>query len=254
MSRVRPPDDIEIAALRKKQRTVFDPMTAGVGTPWEDRGTHGTVGAFFKTCLMSLTAPGKLMNAIRRPETINDARAFLFGICGIWAISAIGHYVYFVWNAFKTPLPGYSIDLNTTVTEVLGVLTLLGAGLGCYFLFKVYTGIYGRLVAQEKDSVLLPEPLIFNVNAYALGPSLLALIPFAGPVIALLWIFVDLIVAGNSRFRIKLSGAVIDALLSYLAVLGIVVVVLVIGEFVLLHKVAGYDPVVFIKIPDRTTP
>src|ERR1700733_8705186 len=96
MSRIRPPENIEIASLRKKQKTVFDPMTAGVGTPWEDRGTHGTVGAFFKTCFMSMTSPAKLMGAIRRPETVNDARAFLFGICGVWAISALMHFAYFV--------------------------------------------------------------------------------------------------------------------------------------------------------------
>ena len=43
--------------------------------------------------------------------------------------------------------------------------------------------------------MLFPEVLIYNVNVYALGPSLLALIPFVGPPIALLWIYIDLVAA-----------------------------------------------------------
>src|SRR5271169_5372528 len=101
MSRIRTPENIEIAALKKKAATVFDPMRAGTGTPWEDRGKNGVVGAFFKTCLMSMFSPGKLTSSIRRPETTNDARGFLFGICGIWAVSAVMHYAWFVWRETK---------------------------------------------------------------------------------------------------------------------------------------------------------
>ena len=92
------PGNIEIAALRKPVTTVLDLMKPGNGTPWEDRGTHGTIGAFFKTCIMSMGSPGKLMKAIRRPETINDARGFLIGISGIWVITAVIHFAYFVWK------------------------------------------------------------------------------------------------------------------------------------------------------------
>jgi len=245
MSRVRPPDNIEIAALRRKQKTVFDPMAPGAGTPWEDRGTHGTIGAFFKTCLMSLTSPGKLMNSIRRPETINDARGFLIGVSAIWGITAVVHYAFFVWRA--------SLPDNATVDhpamEILGVTSLVLAGGGCFFLFKIYTMIYGRLVAQEKDSVLLPEVLIYNVNVYALGPSLLALIPLAGPPIALIWIFADLVAAGAKRFRLRMAGAIIDALISFLAVLAIVGLVYLVGEVGILQHLVGYNAVDVVTQP-----
>ena len=62
MSRVRPPADFEIAALRKKQEVYVDPMKPGSGTPWEDRGSHGLVGAYFKTVSQSLFKPVALIS------------------------------------------------------------------------------------------------------------------------------------------------------------------------------------------------
>jgi hypothetical protein len=240
MSRARPPENIEIASLRKKQQTVFDPMKSGAGTPWEDRGTHGTAGAFFKTCLMALTSPAKLFGLIRRPETINDARGFLIGISGIWAISALIHFAYFVWKDSK--LPG-AAGVDTTNTAVLAALTVVAAGGGCFFLFKIYTLIYSKLASQEKDSVLLPDVLIYNVSAYALGPSLLALIPFVGPPLAGLWLLIDLIVAGASRLRLRVPAAVIDALLSLVVVLAIAGAGYFVVEFLIFNKAMDFNAV-----------
>ncbi len=240
MSRVRTPENIEIAALKRKQQVVFDPMFAGSGTPWEDRATHGTVGAFFKTCMMSLTSPGKLTNSIRRPETNTDAKGFLIGVSAIWAITALIHTAYFIWR--ETHDVDY-IDIDWPNAAVLGAIALVGAGVGVFFLFKIYNAIYGRLTSQEKDSVLLPDVLLYNVNVYALGPSLLALIPLAGPVIALIWIFADLIAVGNKRLRLRMPAAIIDALISLAAVLGIVLAVYVVGKVVVIDKLLGYDAI-----------
>ena len=240
MSRIKPPDNIEIASLRKKQKTIFDPMAPGTGTPWEDRGTHGTVGAFFKTCIASMTAPGKLMGEIRRPETITDARGFLFGCCGCWAFTALVHYAYFVWKELKNPLA----SLEQTPAIVLALGSVAAAGGGCYFLFKIYTIIYGSLASTEKDSVMLPSVLIFNVSAYALGPSLLAIIPFIGPPIALVWIYIDLVAAGNKRFRLRMPAAVIDALIAMAVVLAIAGVSYLIVDLIFLNpNIVGYNAV-----------
>jgi hypothetical protein len=240
MSRVRPPDNIEIASLKKKQRTVFDPMVAGGGTPWEDRATHGTLGAFIKTCLKSLTAPGELTRSIRRPETTTDARGFVIGVSIIWVISALMHFTYFVWRETKAQ---YEPTINTVNTGVLALLTVVLSGGGVFFLFKIYTKIYGKLTATEKDAVLMPEVLLYNVNAYALGPSLLALIPFAGPPIALLWIFIDLIAVGNKRLRLRLSASVIDALISLAAVLAIAGGIYFLGKVIIMDRIVHYDAV-----------
>jgi hypothetical protein len=245
MSRVRTPEDIQIASLKKKQQTVFDPMTAGAGTPWEDRATHGTIGAFFKTCLMSLFSPGKLTKSIRRPETITDARGFVIGIATIWGLTALGHFAYAVWKETKDVDYAGVLPMNTAV---LVLLTIGASAGGTFFLFKIYNAIYGKLTAQEKDSVLLPDVLIYNVNAYTLGPSLLAVIPVAGPPLAILWIFINMIIVGNKRLRLRLPAAIIDALLSLLVVVGIILGVYFIGKVLIIDKVWGYDAV------DRVAP
>src|SRR5436189_1018304 len=83
--------NVRIAALEKKRVEHLDPMAAGNGTPWEDRGSSGIAGAFFKTCWMSLVSPATLLRDIRRPETTSDATAFAIG-CGIlWGFSWLIH-------------------------------------------------------------------------------------------------------------------------------------------------------------------
>ncbi len=249
MSRIRTPDNMEIAALRKKQQTVFDPMVAGTGTPWEDRGTHGAIGAFIKTCTASMFSPAKLMGSIRRPETTNDARGFLIGNSIFWGLSALLHMGMWVWKQSDRP-DVMDVDSNT-VAIYCGLVVILFGG-GCYFFYSTYVKVYGKLVAQEKDAVLMPETLIYNINVYTLGPSFLALIPFAGPPIALVWIFANLVVAGNSRLKLRLSAAFIDALLSLLAVLAIIGGIFLVGA-VLFH-IIGYTPITLNppqKLPPR---
>jgi hypothetical protein len=215
MSRIRTPENIEIAALKKKAATVFDPMAHGSGTPWEDRGTHGTLGAFFKTCVQGITGPAKLMGSIRRPETTGDARGLLIGFTIIWGISAAMHAAIYLW---WTSRPANAVVDGENCAIYAGLIAI-GAGVGLFFLFNIYNRIYGRLVAQEKGAPLMPDVLLYNVNVYALGPSLLALIPIAGPPIALTWIMVDLVVAGASRLRLRISAAIIDAVISAFALL-----------------------------------
>ena len=224
---------MEIAALKKKQQTVFDPMIAGTGTPWEDRGTHGTVGAFFKTCSASMSSPGKLLASIRRPETTNDARGFLIGISIIWGFSALMHIgiKLFMYSRTVVP-PGTDVDVDPTNCAIYCAVAFFGVAAAVFFLFNTYVKIYGRLIAQEQGSPLMPETLLYNVSVYALGPSLLAVIPVIGPIIAIIWVFANLVVGGSSRLQLKMSAAIIDALLSLLAVLAIMLVIaFVVYEF-----------------------
>jgi hypothetical protein len=247
MSRIPNSPGIEIAALKKKQRTVFDPMVAGSGTPWEDRGTHGTIGAFFKTCSASMSAPGALMASIRRPETKTDAKGFLIGISIVWGLSALIHMGLKLWLASRQP---NVTDVDPTLCAVYCVLAIaLGAG-GTFIFYSTYVKMYGKLVAQEKDAVLMPEVLIYNINVYAFGPSLLALIPVAGPPIAIIWILANLVVAGNSRLKIRFPAAMIDALLSFLAMLAIIGGIWLAGWLILQYFGSIYA--VTIKIPKVT--
>jgi hypothetical protein len=78
------------------------------------------------------------------------------------------------------------------------------------------------------------------VNAYALGPSLLAPIPIIGPPLAVLLIFIDLYIAGRKRLNIRATGALIDALLAFAAVLALGFLGYWLGNLVL-HQVLS-DP------------
>jgi hypothetical protein len=234
MSRARPPENIEIASLKKKQQTVVNFMATGNGTPWEDRGSTSPVSAFFKTSGESLFSPGKLVAKIRRPETTNDARAFVIVCSGLWGLSAAIHTAIYLWRQTKDPL---YMDTNTQMDVIWCLIAAAAGGFGCYLLFRIYNLIYAKLVTQEKDSGLIPDTLLYNINAYALGPSLFAPIPIAGPIIALLWIWIDAVVVGGSRIRLKPAAAIIDAVLGYISILAIAGVVMYGGKYLLSYTI-----------------
>ena len=58
---------IEMPAMKNKGGGQVDLMRPGNGTPWEDRGSSGVIGAYFSTVFKSMTSPGLLMDHIRRP-------------------------------------------------------------------------------------------------------------------------------------------------------------------------------------------
>jgi hypothetical protein len=232
MSNTGGPAGFEIAALRKKQEAVWNPMAPGSGTPWEDRGTGGTVGAFLKTCLASLTGPRKLADSIRRPETTADARGFVIGCGVLWGLSAAGHVAWGLYhkaNHQELLDKKMELDLGPGQFNALWVgidllVPLVGGAVGVVVLWMIYTAIYNRLAAQEARNVKLPEPLIANVAAYTFGPSLLAVIPVVGPPLAVVVMLAVMVAVGtSSRLRLRVAGALIDALLSFLAVVAIAV-------------------------------
>jgi hypothetical protein len=243
MSRIRPPENIEIASLKKKQEMGFDAMAPGPGTPWEDRGTHGTVKAFFKTCWASLFSPAALTDSIRRPETTGDAKGFVIGCAILWGLSAVIHMLLLIPHWTNTPNIDY---FDGQTYGIYCAIAFAAAAVGTVVLFNFFNSMYGKLVAQEKSSSLLPDVLLYNVNAYGLGPSLLALIPFIGPPIALLWIFIDLVINGKKRLNLRAAGALIDALLPFIAVLVVGAAMYFVGNWIV-HQVLG-DAVVLRQV------
>src|SRR6266705_6979086 len=88
MAKPTPPPNVAIASLDARKQTMFNLMAPGPGTPWEDRGSIGVIGAFFKTAFRSMFKPAELLDSIRRPETGGDSFSFAIG-CGVmWALSA----------------------------------------------------------------------------------------------------------------------------------------------------------------------
>ena len=212
--------EFEIAALKQRQTAVWNPMAAGAGTPWEDRATHGTVGAFLKTCLASMTGPRKLVADIRRPETTGDARAFVIG-CGLmWGLSAAGHTAFALHRRAQRP----DVELVSVPLCVLYVAgALVGATVGIVLLWMLYSAVYNRLVAEEtRRGVALPEPLLSTASGYAFGPSILAVIPLVGPPLALVVMLAVMVaVGGSQRLRLRFSAALIDAILGFVAIVAV---------------------------------
>src|SRR5580698_4272943 len=95
MSQQDSTDPYHMAALKKKKVAAqSDLLTAGEGTPWEDRGRIGIFAAFFKTCIMSMTSPAKLMHSMRRPEVSSDVTSFSIA-CGLmWALTVLIHSLF----------------------------------------------------------------------------------------------------------------------------------------------------------------
>lgn len=247
MPPIRTPDNIEIASLRKKQAESFNPLAPGTGTPWEDRGSNGTVGAFFKTFTMSLTVPGKLAMSIRRPETTSDVTSLVIGCSVCWGLSAIIHGLLFMRG--MADRPNFDFDRSTYLIDC--AISAVAAGLGTWGLFRLYNLMYGKLVAQEKSQTPLPTVLLYNVNGYALAPSVLALVPFIGPPLALLFITIAAIVVGKTRLRLRMAPAVIDAVLSLVGVLAVGFAAYYVGLLVL-HQVLG-DTLTYVP-PETHTP
>jgi hypothetical protein len=202
-------------------------MEPGDGTPWEDRGSIGPVAGFFKTCIQSMFSPGKLFESIRRPETAGDARAFVFICAGFWTVSWVLHdYLWYRAENARTRRP--ELDFSDLYPKLL--IHIILAILGTWLLHLLVSRLFYKLVQAGDAKAKAPAVLTYNVYAYCLGPSILALIPFhIGPAIAIAWIFFLCIYAAIHRLAVKTSGAITCNVLAFGGLVG--------GSFVAYHLV-----------------
>jgi len=68
-----------------------------------------------------------------------------------------------------------------------------------------------------------PPILAYNMFGYCLGPSLLAIVPIAGPILAIIWIAIALMVGGATRLKISVKGAVIASLVAVCAMVAVII-------------------------------
>lgn len=201
--------DIETTALQQGRVRGRTLLTPGSGTPWEDRGSMGALPAFFKTIFMSMSKPRELLMAIRRPETAGDARAYAF-FCGIfWAVGWVLHDVILF---LRSTNPEDTFDFT-----VHGVKWIVHFGLGLggsWVLLMLISRLFHALLTGGSSNKA-PPVLCFNVLAYCMGPSLLAIIPHpAAALVALLWITLLWIIGAASRLGAKVGNAIACVLLS----------------------------------------
>jgi hypothetical protein len=231
---------IELAALKKKGTGEVDLMRPGNGTPWEDRGSIGSVGAYFQTALKSLTSPGLLMDHIRRPETTDDAKLFAMISGVMWAI---GTLLWRVWYYRQVTAPDSGFDVDPTffwITSLVACVVVFGA---VWLWMRAGVGLYSKLAATEMRNAT--PTLTYNLFAYSLGPSLLAVVPVFGQGLALLWIFIDLVVAGKKRLYMKATSAFINPFILFFCAIAIGAVFYYVGGVLVWRKalsMTGVEP------------
>jgi hypothetical protein len=187
----------------------IDLMNSGTGTPWEDRGQLGLVGAYIKTLMKAFTSPAKLFDEIRRPDATGDATSFAF-ICGLmWSISELLH-TWMIVHFGKW-------DDTSASPWMRGIILAVLAPFAAVVIARVAAIVFGKLISTEIRATDAPQVLLFNLFAYCLAPSIFAIIPIIGVPIAAIWIFVLMMVAALKKLRLKIGGAIINTLLTSIA-------------------------------------
>jgi hypothetical protein len=237
--------DIEIAAL-KKSETNYNVMLPGSGTPWEDRGAAGFLAAYFKTTFQSLFSFRSLVDQIRRPETGGDANGYA-SLCGVMWGLGIG-----LWDVVV-----YFRALNNTAVTVDGqqflteaVLRAVGAGFLTIVIYKLATTIFYNLLTSDAQRQI-PKVLVGNVFAYAMGPSILALIPVVGWVLAVVWIVINTIVAAKTRLYLRMRESVVNVIIAGV-VSTLLLVVIYFACYFVWPLIYGQSSIAPIIVPKKT--
>ena len=213
---IEAPADVEIASLKKQQVKIRNLMESGPGTPWEDRGSLGTIPALFKTAFAAMFAPRKLLDSMRRLESRADARvlAIFYGV--IWGLSWLIHDVIAFQRGdetFDMAYHGYAWVIHFA----LGVA-------GTFFVLQFSSHLFHKLVSAGTGTHV-SHIMVYNVFAYCLGPSIVALIPFGiGPLVALVWITGLIMFGAVARLAIKPGNAVICGLIAVGGILAAAVI------------------------------
>jgi hypothetical protein len=82
---------------------------------------------------------------------------------------------------------------------------------------------YPMVSAEDMKGKGTPT-LVYNLFAYALGPSVLALVPVLGPPVAVAWIVGDMAIASIDRLRVSVKGTFVGLFITALVCLVVVAV------------------------------
>lgn len=202
-------------------KRVFNPklgkslLTAGDGIPWEDRGSLGLPAAYFKTVFRMLFSPLSTVDQIKRIDSQKDPLSFVIVSAIPWFISAWIHTFihYYLTSKVVAKNDGYILVTSYFTRSFFASIIL---GFGVIAMFNIGAKIYYGMVKGDDMKGRGSQELIYNVYAYCLAPSILAMIPFIGPPAAIIWGFVLSIVTGINRLRVKAGGAATAACFSLL--------------------------------------
>jgi hypothetical protein len=159
-----------------------------------------------------MISPGLLLDHIRRPETTSDSTSFAMISGAMWVI---GVFIYkFYWLQFVLPTStAFEKDADPMWYWLTAAIDAGLVGGGLFLWLTVGPKLYRSLGATELKGA--NPALLQNCFNYALGPSILALVPVFGWALAIVWILFILIVAGKQRLFIKGVSAVINIMIMF---------------------------------------
>ncbi|MDB5293094.1 MAG: hypothetical protein JWL69_4335, partial [Phycisphaerales bacterium] len=153
----------------------------------------------------------------------------------------IGVALWRVWNYRQITASNSPFDVDPThYWMTTGLICLVAAG-AVWLWLRVGTSLYAKLAAMEMRNAT--PSLTYNLFAYSLGPSILAVVPVFGQGVAMLWIFVDLVVAGKTRLYMKATSAFINALIIMICAILIAAVFYYVVGVLIWHKALSMDGV-----------
>jgi uncharacterized membrane protein len=193
-------------------------------------------GGFLKTAFRSIFRPGLLFDHIRSTTVTTEPERFMRVCAVFWGL---GVAVYRAVTFYRYDRAAYDIDTNAYL--IVSVIATLGGAAFAYLMFRLVLLIYHKLVTTEVKQPL-PATLTFNIFAYAMGASVLAIIPVVGPLLALIGSFVSLAIAGRRRLFISWRGAIIDALLAFVVGIVATVILYFVGGALLDYLLSAVTP------------
>ncbi|HUB25757.1 MAG TPA: hypothetical protein VL992_10045 [Tepidisphaeraceae bacterium] len=215
----RSPSDRSMASLdSRKAMPTINLMAAGSGTPWEDRGAIGVVQAFFKTTFQSMLAPTKLTFSMRRPETSSDVTGFAIASGVMWGVGILIVAIMQYEAISHLPVDStHPVLFSPQQFWMNSAIEIAAAVAGTWVALKVATILFLKIITPDLTQPVR-EVLAYNVMGYALGPSILAVIPYVGPPIAGLWILVNWIALAQARLKAKRAGSMTASILTFVAI------------------------------------
>lgn len=244
MPQLPPMTGVDIPAIDHKVKADSGPPHPGGGTPWEDRGSIGLIKGFVYTCTGTIRQAPTLFASIRRLETQVDANSFTLA-CGIlWSLVILWHggfeLLLVQWQAHRSKGSAVELEVSAWLFMRPWIVGAVLAPLVVYLVVRIVSRLFQGMAATELR-IKSPPILVHNVFAYAMGPSLLALVPRIGPPVAVLWIGVVMVLGAMTRLRVSFKGALTACIISYLscvlAISGIWFVVAVVWKRVAIDPV-----------------
>lgn len=206
---------------------------------WEQRKQIGFFRAFWESLKLSMLEPGRFFDAV--PVQGGYTNPLLYGLICMSAGIIFSTLYQFVFQGFGAllqyvaALPMKDIMVGTGFSLLIGVGAIIASPISSFINLFLLSGIY-HLFLKMLGSGQNRYEATFRVYAYAQGPQLLQIIPFVGPLVAMVWQYVILVIGfkklQNASTAQALGAALLPIVLicglTFFAIFGIVVLIMMV--------------------------